>query len=262
MHFYGANGFPSGVYQPLLAHLSGRYAVSTLHMRPTWEGEPPPPGRRDWGMYAEDLIAYLDQQVQTPVVATAHSMGATATVLAAVARPDLFRALVLIEPAMVDAWLAALLRFVPKWLATRMEPAKSTLTKTHQWTSRQGFLEEIQSFRPYKRFPPETFEAFAQSAVRDRPDGKVELVFDKIWEAHNYSQPPNIMAKLQSLQVPCVAIRGKPSVFFSHNMWRAWQNHQGQTLFKENLDFGHLYPLESPESCAHQMLEGLAELGY
>jgi len=42
-HFYHANGFPLGVYEPLLSRLARKFKLSALHLRPTWPniGHPP-----------------------------------------------------------------------------------------------------------------------------------------------------------------------------------------------------------------------------
>ena len=139
-HFYHANGFPLGVYSPLLSKLSQKFKLSALGWRATWPGMGPPPKRRDWQLYADDLIAFIEHHCQAPIIGIGHSMGATCTILAAEKRPDLFKTLVLIEPAMVSRSLAKLIRLMPKALMNIFEPAKSTLKKPDFWPSREAFL--------------------------------------------------------------------------------------------------------------------------
>lgn len=114
-------------------------ALSALALRPTWPDCGLPPKRRDWQLYADDLILFIEQQYQAPVIGSGHSMGATCTILAAEKRPDLFSALVLIEPAMIARGLATLARLMPKVLMNRIEPAKSTLKKQDKWPSWEAF---------------------------------------------------------------------------------------------------------------------------
>ena len=257
-HFYHANGFPSGVYSRLLAALSQRFNLSALACRATWPNIGRPPRRRDWQLYADDLIAFIEHQYHEPIIGIGHSMGATCTILAADKRPDLFKALVLIETAMVSKPLAKLVCVLPKSFMAMIEPTKSTLKKTDIWGSREAFLADCRRFRGYKRFDDEAFAALAQHGLVETQAGHFKLGFPKAWEAHNYTQPPNVLSKLERINIPCVAIRGKPSVFFTDAMWHEWQDRCPDTIFKQNLAYGHLFPLENPSICYDLIDDGLS----
>lgn len=259
-HFYHANGFALGAYQPLLNLLRGDLRVGGLHMRATWPGQAATTGRRGWLPYAEDLIAHIEQTYSGPVIGIGHSMGATCTALAAQRRPDLFKAVVLIEPAMVSRPLALMAKLLPSAVMRRSALARSTLARRDRWERREEFLQYCQQAKPYRRLAPESLAALAEAGVRDAADGGVELVFPKVWEAHNYTQPPNILRTLGQLQVPCVAIRGKPSVFFSEALWQRWQAASPRTVFLQDLKHGHLLPLENPAACANLIRTGLSRL--
>jgi pimeloyl-ACP methyl ester carboxylesterase len=261
-HFYHANGFPSGVYSRLLAALSQRLDLSALACRATWPNIGLPPKRRDWQIYADDLITFIEHQYQEPIIGIGHSMGATCTILAAEKRPELFKALVLIETAMLSKPLATIARVLPKSFMTMIEPAKSTLKKPDTWKSREAFLADCRRFRGYKRFDDEAFDTLAQHGLVETPAGHFKLSFPREWEAHNYTQPPNVLANLERLNMPCIAIRGKPSVFFTEAMWHDWQDRCPNTIFKQNLDYGHLFPLENPSICYELIDAGLSEISY
>ncbi|MBC7917144.1 MAG: alpha/beta hydrolase [Rhodoferax sp.] len=259
-HFYHANGFALGVYRPLLSRLREHLSVSALHMRATWPGQQAPNEWRGWQPYADDLIAHIEQHHTQPIVGIGHSMGATCTALAAARRPDLFKTVVLIEPAMVSRPLALMARLMPRGFMRRSKLAQSTLARRDRWSSREEFAHYCQQSRAYKNFGPEAIAALAEAGVRDASDGDVELSFPKIWEAHNYMQPPHILPTLSQLAVPCVAIRGKPSVFFSQDIWQRWQAASPRTVFLEDLNHGHLLPLENPASCATLVQTGLSRI--
>ncbi|MFB2801841.1 alpha/beta fold hydrolase [Shewanella seohaensis] len=259
-HFYHANGFPLGVYAPLLAKLQPAFSLSALELRPTWPDVGLPPKRRDWQLYADDLISHIERHCSAPIVGIGHSMGATSTILAASKRPDLFKALVLIEPAMVSRSIAWFAKLMPKSLMNFTAPAKNTLKKRDMWESREHFLEYCKMSKLYKRFDDEAFAALAQFGVYQNTDGQFTLKFPKQWEAHNYTQPPNVLSILQQLKLPCVAIRGKPSVFFSEATWQRWQQLAPDTVFLEDKRYGHLLPLEDPSACVSLIQSGLAEL--
>lgn len=261
LHFYHANGFPLAVYQPILDALSRDYNVGALANRATWPKSVEIPSNRNWQIYADDLISFLERQNQGPVVGVGHSMGATCTVLAAIKRPDLFSKLVLIEPAMVSKPLSYLVKAMPKKMMNKINPAKGTLTKQDRFESREIYKDYIQKFNGYKNFSPEMFQRFSEHAIVESEDSNdFSLAFSKEWEAHNYTQPPNVMNEIAKLKMPCVAIRAKPSIFFTEKLWQQWQKLQPNTVFLENLNQGHLLPLEVPENCAELILDGLKQL--
>lgn len=259
-HFYHANGFPLEIYSGLLTKLSQHLNLSALALRPTWPNIGLPPKQRSWQIYADDLIDFLERQNKGPVIGIGHSMGATCTVLAAKKRPDLFKSLVLIEPAMVSSAVALLVRIFPKAFVNLFNPAKNALKKPDKWDSRQAFLSYCKQFRGYKRFDDEMFSLLAKYGVTETRNGQYQLSFPKIWEAHNYTQPPNLMTSLEKLKMPCIAIRGKPSIFVTESIWQEWRSRCPHFLFKENLDYGHLFPLENPSACYDILSEALTEL--
>ena len=260
LHFYHANGLPLKVYGPLLSLLGQKHDVKALHGRATWPEMQGPPRERGWQVYADDLISFIEHQHDAPVIGVGHSMGGACTVLAAQRRPDLFRALVLIEPAMVSRGLALMTRLMPKAAMSRFQPVKGTLRKTDSWASRKDFEVYIRKFHGYQRFSEQAYRDLVEHGVVEKDDGRVHLTFSKHWEAHVYSTPPYLMRRMAGLQLPMVAIRGKPSFFFADSLWHQWQKHCPAALFLEDSRFGHLMPLESPEECHKLIKRGLDEV--
>jgi len=259
LHFSSANGFPVGVYQPLLEQLGEHYNVAALANRATWRPAVSLHKSRDWDIYANDLISFIEQQNVGPVVGVGHSLGATCTILAATKRPDLFSKLVLIEPAMVARPLALLVKMLPKKIMSKINPAKGTLNKPERFATRDDFLSHIKKFKGYSQFSPEMFELFANHSIIPSQQSGFTLAFPKDWEAHNYTQPPNVLPQLAKLSMPVVAIRAKPGIFFSEKLWRQWQNAQPNAKFLESLGHGHLLPLEDPKLCGDLIIDGLGE---
>lgn len=260
IHFYNANGFVLGVYTPFLEKLSQKYHLSALEMRASWPDIGLPPKAGDWQVYADDLIAYLETRHNEPVIGVGHSMGATSTILAADKRPDLFKALVLIEPAMVSIPMAWLIRILPRSAMNYTKLVKGTLSKPDCWPERRVYEAYIRKFKGYQRFGDAAFEAMAAHGVKKMGKREYQLSFPKVWEAYNYSTPPNVFANIGRIKIPCLAIRGAPSVFFSQSRWDTWQKTSPHTLFKENLKYGHLMPLESPCACFELVDSGLSEI--
>jgi len=95
--FTHANGYPPESYETLLEPLLAHFRVATVEHRPLW-GADAAPRTLDWQVYAGDLIATLEREVDEPVFLVGHSMGATIGMLAALRAPSLFRGIVALDP--------------------------------------------------------------------------------------------------------------------------------------------------------------------
>src|SRR5688572_28125983 len=122
LHFAVANGYPAPAYQRLLAALSADYHVQAMVPRPLWAGSRPET-LKNWEPLVEDLIQYLDERGARGWVGVGHSLGAVVSAAAALRRPELFRALVLIEPVFLRPSLLALYGWFQRLgLAGRVHP--------------------------------------------------------------------------------------------------------------------------------------------
>lgn len=95
--FTHANGFPPDSYRTLLEMLTPYFRVATSANRPMWSEEDPR-RLRSWHPMAGDLGTMIGQRAGEPVVAVGHSLGGLLCALAAARNPELFAALVLLDP--------------------------------------------------------------------------------------------------------------------------------------------------------------------
>jgi pimeloyl-ACP methyl ester carboxylesterase len=258
LHFAHANAYPPGCYRQFLEALSAQYHVVAMEQRPLWRGEPPA-DLRGWQLFADDLIRFLQQEGQEQVIGVGHSLGAVVSMMAAVREPQLFRALVLIEPVFLppelfeqgeDAFRNAFLSLV-----------KRTRRRRNRWPSREAAFEH---FRPKSVFNGLTDAAlwdYIDEGLCRGDDGQVHLRIPREWEAHIYSQPPpDVWTLLPQISQPTVAIRAADSDTLFDSAWARWQTLQPQARFVQ-LDAGtHLVPLEQPPALARKVLEQLAHL--
>jgi pimeloyl-ACP methyl ester carboxylesterase len=97
VHLAPANGFPPATYRQLARDLAQGYHVVSLLPRPFWPGSRPE-SAPDWHPLAGDLIRGLDELGLSGIVGLGHSIGGVLTLWAAIERPDLFRAVILVDP--------------------------------------------------------------------------------------------------------------------------------------------------------------------
>jgi pimeloyl-ACP methyl ester carboxylesterase len=253
--FLHANGFPPRGYQPFLEHLAQRLHVVAWNTRPVLRPEPEP---IEWHQLAYDV---LDAEPSEPIIAIGHSMGATAWTLAAASRPERFRALVAIEPALVRPWQAWLIRRIPVALVHRLGPSGPTLKKRDQWPDEAGFRASCAKSGLYEGLSAAAFDAFVASALRTRSDGSVELAYPKRWEAHFFSIPPAPGVAMSRVRCPVVGVRGESSFYLDDVRWNQLLAGRHDAWTRQLDGVGHLAPFEAPERVAEAVLAGLDATG-
>lgn len=252
--FLHANGFPPAAYKPFLQALSRHLDVTAYPMRPL-SGVP-----LDSGTQWSDLGHELAAQVGPGTISIGHSLGATASMTAVAEHPELFSALVVIEPAMLNRWLSFGLGLVPYSIRQRIGPAAKARVKRDRWPDRQAFLQSCRRSGLYDGMSEQGLQTFADAALREADEG-VALAFPKDWEAHFYTNPPWPAQIFGRIRSPVVGLRGRSTIFLDDARWRDLTSRQPAGWFQQTLDAGHLLPLEHPELAAVRVIEGLQAVG-
>lgn len=261
LHFYHANAYPFGTYRLFLQELVRRFHVFGLAHRATWEDAGAPPRQMAWMHYAEDLIAFLEATGMAPVIGAGHSLGAVATMLAAGERPDLFRALVLIDPVFFDTRFWLYVRATPPPLRRRWSRLiAKTLTRPDRFQSVEDGVNFHRPKRAFRRFPEAVLADYGAHGLVPTGDGDYRLAYPRDWEAHVYSTPPYVWRRLKSVKLPILAVRGAWSDNLSEAAWRKWQRERPGDTFVELPETGHLVPLEAPEQTAEVVIDWLETL--
>lgn len=256
-HFYGGNGFATGVYLPLLTALGDDFSLTALAMQGCWY-DVPNASRITREQDAAALITFLEKTQAAPIVGIGHSQGATATAIAAARRPDLFSRLYLIEPVTFTKAQALLYDLLPRRLKLTREPFKSTLNKPSQWQSIDAYYEHLRRLRAYRRISDEHLQLFAAQSVRPTAGGQYELLFSPDQELANYFGTPFIDDALKTLNkngTPYTLITGKPTLFISDKVRANWEKFVPKSRLISLPDYGHLLPIEAPKRCADIIMD-------
>ena len=248
--FYGANGFPIGTYSEFLKELSPSFNLNCLSPRACWPNIGDPALQTNWETYADDLIAFIEQECSEPVLVIGHSQGATAAIIAASKRPELFKSLILIEPASVSTLLGYLIKYTPYFIKKNFQPFKSGIQKQDVWESREVFYNFYRKHKAYKRFPDKVLKDYAEYGLKPLDKGGFTLTFSSKWETSNYTLAPTIWNYLKKVKIPIKVIAGKPSLFFTNDVRNKWRKISPNSSLEINKEFGHLFPLEAPDVCA------------
>jgi len=256
IHLAHANGFPPGAYEPLVAALRPNYHLIGLAARPLWPGSRPE-SAPTWQPMASDLIEALDRSarngvISPPMIGVGHSLGGVLTLWAAIRRPDLFRAVILIDPVIFPPnrlRLLWLLRLVG--LHRRLPLVRATLRRRRTWPSRLACREHLASKPFFAGWPLVSLDAYVNSGTQERSDGQVELIYPPEWEAHIFATTPtDIWRYVPQLRTPVLAIRGERSPTFPAESMARLARLLPHAHTVTIPDSDHMVPLERPMETA------------
>jgi pimeloyl-ACP methyl ester carboxylesterase len=248
VHLAHANGFPPGSYRPFAEALRG-YHVIGLPARPLWPGSQPE-SAPTWHTLAEDLVEELQALGLQGIVGVGHSMGGVYTMLAALRRPELFRALVLIDPVILPpGWLRTLK--VMRWLGLekRQPLVRVTLRRRRVWPSRQACFDSYREKPLFAHWPDRSLWAYVEAGTRACGDGQVELVYPPEWEAHIFAtSPADVWRYVPQLRTRTLVIRGGHSETFRPEAQERMERLLPEVEYRVIAEAGHMVPMERPEA--------------
>lgn len=210
LHFAHANGFNGQTYSRILSGLSDRFHIRAWDARGHGATTLPadPSRHRNWYVYRDDLIAMIEPFVKATgrkIILAGHSMGGAASVMAAAARPDLVRGLVLADPVMTPAsfrLIMALYRMTGR-TGGPMALAEGAEKRRAVFPDRETAVERYLGRGAFATWPREFIEDYIAGGTRVRDDGQVELSCAPAWEAANFRAHGHSIGKaVRNLHVP------------------------------------------------------------
>lgn len=246
VHLAHANGFPPGSYRLLADTLVGRYRVIALPSRALWPDSQP--SVRDWRTLADDLIQGLDRLLLDHILGVGHSIGGVLTMWAAIRRPDLFRAVVLIDPVILPpAWLLLLRVMRCLGLYWRQPFVQGALQRRRTWPSQQACYESYRDKPLFADWPDASLRAYVKAGTRPRADGQVELVYSPEWEARIFATSPvDVWSDVPKLRTPTLVIRGDRTNVFLPECQARMEKLLPHARYVVIPGARHLVPLERP----------------
>lgn len=257
LHLAHANGFPPGTYR-LLAHaLGARHHVVALPARPLWPGSSPGDAPT-WRTMAGDLLRVIEALAPNGIVAVGHSLGGVLTLWAAVERPDLFRAVILIDPVILPPhWLLALRLARAVGMHSRTPLVRSTLRRRRNWPDEQACFDHYRRKPLFARWSDEALWDYVRAATR-KVSGGLVLRYPPEWEAHIFATvPTGIWRDVPHLRVPCLVLRGEHSETFVPGALSRMARLLPGARFATLPGAGHLLPMECPSQTAAAILDFL-----
>ena len=266
MHIAAANGFPPQTYLPMLRAWLDDYRVICLPPRAMWSGQRPPADYQDWRTLADDLLAGFAAWNLRDVVALGHSMGAVVSLLAAIKQPQRFKALILLDPAMLPP--AELERMGRAWrqqTVDKLPMAARAKGRRRFFDSRGEALAHFQTKPLFADWSDEALRLYVKYGTQARAgqDG-IELAWPPEWEAWYFSTVPlkiwETLPKLEGL-VPTFILRGETSATFVKEAFENARQALPSAVCREVAGQGHLFPQSAPQTTS-QMIQTWLDYFY
>lgn len=255
--FSHANGFPAGTYRVLFE--AWRAAGHAVHAVERFGHDPAYPVTSNWPKLRDQLIHFVEREVQGPAVFVGHSLGGLLSLLAACRRPDLAAGLVMIDSPVITGWRAHSLQVVKATgLVKRVSPGRVSRRRRHEWPSREAVRQHFAAKAAFARWDRRVLEDYVQSGFDER-DGKLVLGFDRAIETRIYDTLPHHLGALlhrHPPQCPVGFLAGTQSAEMRQGGFDA--SHRLAGAHFRTLEGTHLFPMERPDETAQAVLDLLA----
>lgn len=246
LHFSHANGFPAECYAKLFGRLSARFDVDYIN---TIGHDPRYPVTDNWPHLVEELIDHITRHHRKKVIGAGHSLGGYLTFMAAMQRPELFKAIVLLDAPLISYLKSRGLEMTKRiGIIDRITPAGSTRNRRREWDDEAQALAHFRHRGMFRRFDPECLEDYVRRGMVEE-GGKLRLLFDPEIEYRIYRAIPHHFADYKvPLEVPAGFIGGRDS---------GEVRRVGLSMMKRRYHFRfmrvegtHLFPFENPDATA------------
>ena len=259
IYFAHANGYPPASYLPIINALAEQRQVVSYLQRPLWQPTPNPKTLKNWQQLADDVIAFFDQNNMKDVVAVGHSLGSVTAFMAAKKRPDLIKAMVMIEPVALPQFFCWLTRVFPSIVKKRVKIINKALNRPNRFESLQAAYDFHRKPRAFKRISDENLWHYMNAGISQREgDDVFRLAYPREWEAQIYATATYFRGQLLKSKLPVLALRGGFSDTISAGFWSKWQSNPSHQ-FIDFPDNGHLLPLENPAGVIESLMPFVTE---
>ena len=257
-----ANGFCAAVWGPVADGLRERFHVVALDARGHGDSSRPEGGDAyRWSHFGRDLAALAELLVAEagPVaLGLGHSFGGTATLLAAVERPQLFERIVLVDPVIFPS---GAYQSDPERRARAGGLAEGARRRRDVFADREAARERWQGRSNFASWDPRVLDLYLAEGLADRPGGGVELKCPPEVEAAIFERGSSVdaMEEARRLRVPALVLWARRGDFPRAHFEELVRRMADGRL--RDADTGHFVPMEDPELVVREALAFSARPG-
>ncbi len=251
-----ANGFCAGLWGLVAEALRPHYRVIAMDARGHGDSSRPEGVEAyDWSLLVDDLIAVAESLLaesgkQRIALGLGHSFGGTLTLSAAARRPDLYEHLVLVDPVLLPPRDG-----VPVEMRGRgSELAEPARRRRQVWVARDEARSFFAGRELFENWAPRALDLYVAEGLRVRDDGQVELKCPGAVEAAIFDQNHSLdlFSEIEVVRAPARLLWAKRGNF-PLSLYEGLVARLAEASIEE-VDAGHLMPMEQPERVADAVL--------
>jgi len=237
----------------MLGLLSSSFRISSIDAIGT---DPRFPVTEGWPRLAEQLILSVEKTGHA-VYGVGHSLGGYLNYLAAVRRPELFRAIVLLDAPIIGPFRGSMLGAVKRLgIVDRVTPAGATRDRRSTWQTRAEAKAHFRSRALFRHFTEECLDDYVNHGLV-QSEGALRLKIDPAIESQIYRTiPHDMMRHLRALRVPAAFIGGADSDVVRRVRLAGMR----PKFMLRKVAGGHLFPFEHPREAATSIAQVLDEI--
>jgi pimeloyl-ACP methyl ester carboxylesterase len=254
--FLHANGFNARTYRTILSPLADRLRILAPDQRGHGATKLPTDRPRvSWNDMKEDLLALLDAMGLERVALAGHSMGGTASLLAAAEAPARVRALALFDPVIRPPGA----HLIPRSDAGAVQGlVGGALKRRRTFASRAEAVEAYRGRGAFRTWTEAMLEDYVAAGFVDSADGSVELACTPEWEVSNYAnQDHDAWAAFEASVCPIHILRaasGSPGRLEDNDPRLTGS---GRIRVETVPDTTHFLPMERPDLVRAAIIEAV-----
>ncbi|HEY9135463.1 MAG TPA: alpha/beta hydrolase [Pseudomonadales bacterium] len=260
IHFLAGTAFACKIYWPFFQQIVPDYDLICHDYKGHGDSDNGDGEFDGWQACTERALTLAKlkglEQEPRPVIGMGHSYGGAMTIIMAAKQPELFSALVLIDPFMVTESSEQRYRSMTDFLVAK------TREKEHRWQNEADVKAYMASRFMFKDWHPEAVAAFIKFNMNKHDDGSLTLKCHGTVEAGVYDDKVTALwPSIRNLTVPAIILSGDQTVpFFA-------EAHEEAAALKDNIELikvkgGHNYMQEYPRENAEMVRNAIKKLGY
>lgn len=215
-----------------------------------------------WNRSADIAMEALQQQgaafKDVPKCAVGHSFGGVLTGLILGEYRDQFKRAVLLDPVLLTPTMLMGMSVAEMTGISAQTPlARQARGRRKHWDSRDEAFEQLRGRGVYKGWVDEALRAYVNHALKNSPDGGVELKCRRSRESEIFSTAPDRMwSLLGRVRTPTLVLHATRTFPFLKESIARWQMVNGLVQALQ-VPGHHCFMQEHPEATAHQVADFL-----
>jgi pimeloyl-ACP methyl ester carboxylesterase len=257
IHFLHGNGFCGRMYEPMLMHLLAHFDL--------WLSDVQGHGDSDhggkfvgWNRCAQLAVEAFEHVGtafrQVPLFGVGHSFGGVLTGLILGEHPHLFRRAVLLDPVILTPTMLMGMSVAEMTGISQQTPlARQARSRRKHWASRDEAFELLHNRGVYKGWTEDALRAYVNHALKDSPDGGVELKCRRSREAEIFSSAPDrLWSLLGRVRTPTLALHAARTYPFVAESIARWMM-VNDAVSSQQVEGRHCFMQEHPQATAHRI---------